>query len=171
MKKIVALILLLLLSLSMFSCGDKAVEDEEFLGYYQLGLAYSIPKSFELKNYNYGDLTYADGEGAYFFFSAFSPEEIEEDMKQNPDITVQEYTEIFKLMVAPLDTEYEYDSEKGMSDFEYVYEYDDEEDEYYRHVILRGSAYLYQITMSCYASDADKYEKAFDVIVSSISAY
>ena len=166
MKKTAALLIILTLVLSLFSCGCDEGGSTEFEGYYQLGLAYSLPTSFQMNNYNYGDLSYDDGKGGYFFFSAFSGDEIEEDMHENPEITVREYTEIFINLHAPLDTEYVYDEKTDSTVFGYVIEA--EPNEYYRHMIIRGPGYLYQISMSCYEDDIDDYEEIFDKIIESI---
>ena len=165
-KKTVTLLIVLTLVLSLFSCGCDEESSTEVEGYYQLGLAYSLPTSFQMNNYNYGDLSYDDGKGGYFFFSAFSGDEIEEDMHENPEISVREYTEIFKNLRAPIGTEYDYDEETDSAVLEYVIESD--RNEYYRHMIIRGPLYLYQISMSCYEDDIDDYEEIFDKIIESI---
>ena len=167
MKKILSIIIAFTLIFALFSCGCQE-DSERFEDYYQMGLFYSIPRSFEQRNLSYGDCVYTDGE-AYFFFNAFDEQNLVEDMHLSPEIPAKEYTELYILFLN-MDVEYEYDEETMSTYFEYVYEYDDgvTPNEYYRHMISRNDTYVYQATVTCNEEDKDKYSDVFDKIMQSV---
>ena len=170
MKKIIAAIIILVISLSALSCTDKDENEEvKLIPYFELGLYYSIPEEFEGRNLPYGDMTYSNGD-AYFFFNAFDKATLGEDMLVSPDISPVEYTETYILFL-PFSVPYRYNEETNTTLFEYVYDYDDgvSESEYYRHMILRTEDYLYHVTLSCYEDDAKKYDELFDRIMDSVN--
>ncbi len=178
MKKLIAILLLLTLSFSIISCGDdeRMTEQGELVDYFQYGLYYSLPESFEQKNYSDGDINYLykDGEGygdGYFFFEAFPNEDIEEDLRENPDITVYEFANQFYI-INDFDR-WDYDDEKDMAVLEadeFIFgEGDDVIPEYFRAIVVRSSNCLYVIHMTCYSHNIDDFRDTFDKIQKSIA--
>lgn len=166
LKTIISILLLLSLVGSVCACDD----EEEFTGeYYNYGLHYTLPEEYRQLNVPYSEFCYYDG-NAYFYFHAYSPEELEDEESWNVDgdISVKSFTT--KFMVAyditlNKDTYYE---DMDRSVIIYDWEYDDTEeesnleDECFYHVIFRGSQLLYVITMSCPVSMKDTYTPIFD---------
>ena len=176
MKKLLAVIILCFVLLSAVSCGDsETIDTSDLVHYYQLGIYYSLPSDFEGRNLPYGDLTYSNGD-AYFFFNAFDESTLTEDMLLPPDITPKEYTETYILFLEnkvddpDFKIPYKYEDSTDSTLFEYVFDYDDgeSESEYYKHMVIRGEAYFYHVTLSCYEDDIEKYEDLFDVIMNSV---
>lgn len=168
-----ALSLLLILSLigSVCSCGE-----EEFTGeYYNYGLHYNLPEEYRQLTVPYSEFCYTDG-NAYFYFRAFSPEQLEEDFEVAGDISVRSYTTKFMVwneITLTCDTYYE---ELDRSVIIYDWEDEDDSDEYdeepkcFYHVIFRGSQLLYIVTMTCPVDMKDTYVPVFDEWSMSIHA-
>ena len=142
---------------------DREYEDEI---YSFSDLQYILPENFEETNYGYGEeLEYSDGKGAYFFFNSYDAEEMMEDQGQAPDISVQEYAQIC-ITVWNVNSKPVYDKERDAVTFEY---YIENANEYYRHLVIRGSEKLFLFTLSCDADDVEKYREEFDKIFNSIN--
>ena len=128
MKKLLALLIALTISLSLISCGDEEYGDDTHLHpYYQLGLYYSLPDDFVQRNLSYGDLVYTNGD-AYFIINYYDETTITEDMLLHPDITPKEFAESYVLFYSTnFDKEipYKYDPATNTATFNYVHEYDD----------------------------------------------
>lgn len=184
MKKAIALMILLALSVSLISCGKNDKEDEKenqyyvedaFVPYYEMGFYYALPAAFEMKNFSYGDVVFADGNGAYFYFTALDSEELNEDWIMAGDISTREFAQVIvndldsKSEVKPDGLGYQYREEDSSAHFEYFFEYgDDSPSEYYRYMIIRNSVYLYVITLTCNTEDAERYDTVFDRIIKTI---
>ena len=175
MKKIIAIILLLHVAILSFTgCGNKEPK-KDVIEYNELGLYYTLPPSFVEKEVPYGDMNYSDqdsGGSGYFFFSVFSSEGLEENQGVRGDITVKEYMTEF-IGWKDIRSEYSYDVTRDIAAVDYVYTYPDGEfeDEYYLHIVMRGTDHLYLITMSCnYADFESTYKQIFTEIRASISA-
>lgn len=185
MKKIIALLLLLTLLLSTLSCscndeelGERKTKQGILVDYFQFGLYYSLPESFIQKNYSDGDINYLyeDGEGygdGYFFFEAFPREDIEEDLRENPDITVYEFANQFYI-INDFDR-WEYYEENDMAVLEadeFLFAEEGDEDaipEYFRAIVVRSTECLYVIHMTCYSDNIDDFRDTFDKIQKSIA--
>ena len=165
MKKL--LIILICLSVLLFSCGEGGSESG-FTEMSAYGLSYRLPTYMYSKNVPYGDVNYTDGD-AWFFFNAFGEVEMAEDLMINVDTTVLEYTEDF-LIFNPYTDDFDYDEERNAATFEYVYDYEDGETpkEYYRYLITRSEDCLYVVVLSCNESSIDKYKADFDAVMNSI---
>ena len=173
MKKLLALLILLALSFSLASCGeDEYGHDAHLHPHYELGLYYSLPDDFEQRNLSYGDLVYTNGD-AYFIINYYDETTLTEDMLLHPDITPKEFAETFTLFYSTnFDKEipYNYDPETDTATYSYVHEYDDgTESEYYTYMVFRNPQLVYQITLSCYEKDIEKYETLFERILDSVS--
>ena len=176
MKKILAVILILILSFSIASCSSCNDEGEHshshLEAYYEMGFHYGLPASFvEEPKLPYGDRVYKDEGGAYFYFNAFDGEELEEDWLLNPSVSVEDFTATV-LGGLPFTVEFDYESSNDSTHFEYVWEYNGEEEntpsEYYRYMVIRSTDYVYVVTLVCNASDKAEYKEAFDDIINSI---
>lgn len=184
MKKLIAIFLLLALSFSIVSCGDEEKNSERetkqgtLVDYFQFGLYYSLPESFIQKNYSDGDINYLyeDGDGygdGYFFFEAFPREDIEEDLRENPDITVYEFANQFYI-INDFDR-WEYYEENDMAVLEadeFLFAEEGDEDaipEYFRAIVVRSTECLYVIHMTCYSDNIDDFRDTFDKIQKSIA--
>ena len=173
LKALTALVLILSLACAIVSCGE-----EEFTGdYYNYGLHYHLPEEYRKLTVPYSEFCYYDG-NAYFYFHAYSPEELEdpEIWGVSGDISVSSFAT--KFMVSydiPLykDT---YHEDIDRSVIVYDWEYDDAEeneslnDECFYHVIFRGSQLLYVVTMTCPVDMKDVYTPVFDEWSMSIHA-
>ena len=161
MKKILALILILVSLFSVVSCGE---EDDGF-EYYELGLHFNLAEGFENKKVSFAEVCYSDGD-AYFFFHVYNSNGIEETLGYDGDISVYDYTKQF-MIINGLDfvKGFEYDEERKMSTIirenEETYVGSGEYD-YLMHVIFRGTAHLYIVTMTCPQTKTDKYLPLFE---------
>ena len=176
MKKTLAVLLLIAISLfaaSCSSCNDEH-EHEDELGtqVYEAGFHYNVPDSFTYEEkLAYGDRVFKDANGAYFFFNAFSGEDIEEDWHLAPDAGVRD---VFASVISglPFSVDYEHRESDDSIHFDYVWTYEDAEGmepEYYRYMIVRTTDYVYIITLTCPASEEESYKEIFDDIIDSIS--
>lgn len=157
MKKIITAILFLAIALaSLASCSSE---------YNVYGLHYTLSDEYEKITVPYSQNCYTDGD-AYFFFVQFAPQQIEEELGYDSDITVKEYTIKF-LLENDLDLNiYEYDESRDVSVIKYDYPAteDYEIDETFYHIIMKGSTgYLYVITMTCPTEMCDVYEPEFEL--------
>ena len=76
LKTIISMLLILSFAVSFSACGD---EPEEFTGdYYNYGLHYHLPEEYQQLTVPYSEFCYYDG-NAYFYFHAYSPEELEDE--------------------------------------------------------------------------------------------
>ena len=182
MKKITTLLLLIAFLFSMVSCSCNDEENTSRLtkqgmlvDYFQYGIFYSIPESFVLTNDSDGDVNYLyeDGEGygdGYFFIEALPNEDIEEDLHENPNITVYEFAYSF-FLINPMDR-WEYYDDKDMAVIEadeYLFgEGDDVTPEYFRVIIVRSSECLYIVHMTCFSQNIEDFRETFDMIQESI---
>ena len=164
LKMLLAFVLVLSIAASICACGE-----EEFTGdYYNYGLHYHLPEEYKKLTVPYAEFCYYDG-NAYFYFHAYSPEELEDEevWGVDGDISVRSFTTKFMVsydIILSKDTYYE---DLDRSVIIYDWEYDDSEDEYledecFYHVIFRGSQLLYVVTMSCPVSMKDVYTPVFD---------
>ena len=141
---------------------DREYEDEI---YSFSDLQYILPDDFKETNYGYGEeLEYSDGKGAYFFFNSYDAEEMQENQKQAPDIGVKEYAQIC-ITVWNVNSKPVYDKERDAVTFEY---YIEDANEYYRHLVIRGSEKLFLFTLSCDSDAVEEYREKFDKIFDSI---
>ena len=164
LKTIISLLLVLSIVGSVSACGG----DEGFTGeYYNYGLHYTLPEEYRQLTVPYSEFCYYDG-NAYFYFHAYSPEQLVEECDVEGDITVRSFAT--KFMVAydinlSKDTYYE-DLDRTVIIYDWKYEEDEDgvklEDECFYHVIFRGSQLLYVITMACPVSMKDTYTPIFD---------
>lgn len=167
LKTIISMLLLLSFAVSFSACGD---EPEEFTGdYYNYGLHYHLPEEYQQLTVPYSEFCYYDG-NAYFYFHAYSPEELEDEEVWGVagDISVPSFTT--KFMVSydinlSKDTYYE-ELDRSVIIYDWKYSSTEEgealEDECFYHVIFRGSQLLYVVTMSCPVSMKDTYTPIFD---------
>ena len=156
MKKIItAVLLVVMLVFALASCSSD---------YDVYGLHYTLSSDYEKITVPYSQNCYTDGD-AYFFFVQFAPQQIEEELGYESDITVKEYTIKF-LLENNLDLNiYEYDEARDVSVIKYDYEATEEYeiDETFYHVIMKGSTgYLYVITMTYPISMKEIYEPEFE---------
>ncbi len=168
MKKLLALILIAVSILSLFSCTDG--DEDGMVKYSQYGLSYRLPEEFKAKKTQNADISYSDGE-AWFYLNAFGNDEMLELGLPSTDITVEEYTEFF-LILNPYNTEdYEYDRERNASTFYYIYDYatDKMENEYYGYLITRNEETLFVVLLSCKEKDFGKYSADFEKIFGSVA--
>ena len=160
---VVAIVLVIALSitLSFFSGRHDGIK---YKTYTENDIQYKLPQNFKPTNYGYGELEYSDGEGAYFFFTAFDETELAEDQFLPTDITVQAFAQ--SLITAwCVDSEYVYNPENDSVTFDY---YIEESGEYYRHLVIWGSEELFLFTVSCNSSDVEKHASMLDFVIDSI---
>lgn len=175
MKRIITLFTLISVLLCLFSCGcsnefDFEIHDGE-VGYHHTGLYFKLPESFVKKQVTYSENCYSDTNGAAFFFDCYSSTGIEETLGYDGDITVEDYTKKFVILNG-LEVKDYYIPERNISviDYEYSYPTGVLEDEYYLHMIMRGTSHLYIINMSCPLAMLDTYKPLFDELVEIIYA-
>lgn len=164
MKKILSLFLViatLVLLLCAVGCNK---QDGDNKAYYNYGLHYTLPKEYTHLTVSYSEFTYYNGE-AYFYFNTMSEEQLVESYLP-PDISVETYAANFRMLNG-ISNPVVYNKEKNTALLEYVYNYTEEDEvqlppEFYYHYILRGSVYIYIVTMSCPADKADVYKPIFD---------
>ena len=162
MKKVLSLFLVIItLLLTLCAVGCKG--NEEAGVYYNYGLHYKLPEEYNKLTVSYAEHVYYNGE-AYFYFDFMSEEKLVEAYLP-PDISVETYARNF-AMLNDITTPMVYDKQNDTALLEYVYEYTEEDEaqlppEFYYHYILRGSVYIYIVTMSCPADKADVYKPIF----------
>ena len=163
---IVSLVVLLTILSILFFCGND--NDPSALSqHYELGIYYSIPENFELRNLTYGDLTYKCDD-VYFIVIALDETDIWEDRLLPLDITPVEYADIYVTNLPSeyaTGVEYVHNKEDNTVEFEYVAESDSE---YSKHKILRSETHLYHMVLICDDGNQDKYEDLFSRIMDSI---
>ncbi len=162
-KTLLALLLVLSIVGSVCACDG----GDEYTGeYYNYGLHYTLPETYRQLTVPYSEFCYTDG-NAYFYFRAYSGEQLEEDFEIDGNISVRSYTTKFMVwndINLSKDTYYEdLDRSVIIYDFEGT---DDEgnelEPECFYHVIFRGSQLLYIVTMTCPIDMKDTYTPVFD---------
>ena len=175
-KSILKLLSVILIASSLLCLLSSCKDEEEIDGYYVYGLHFDIGDGYNAIKVPYAENCYTNGE-SFFFFQVFSGEGIEETLGYAPDITVERYTQQFCLENKLDPYSYEYDSERDITTLKYVYEYDKSDEgtahlppEFYYHMIMRGTAHLYIITMTCDEALRETYEPKFDSWVENIYA-
>ena len=165
----------IILIIASLMCVFSSCREEEEDGYYVYGLHFDIGEGYTSLRVPYAENCYTNGE-AFFFFHVYSGEGLEE-LGFSPDISVERYTQQFCLLNSLDPYDYEYDSKRDITTLSYVFDYDksDEgtahlESEFYYHMIMRGTAHLYIITMSCDVSYRETYEPIFKGWVDNIYA-
>ena len=170
MKKIASFMIIFVLLLSLVSCGGDEGEgsDSGHTEHYLYGLSYKLPDDFTQKTAQNADAQYSNGE-ATFFFNAFGETEMLQDLMIESDMTVKQYTEYF-LTLNPYADDYEYDAERNVSTFNYIYDYGDVgfESEYYTFLITRSEDCLYVAAAYCTVNNIEKYSQTFSEIFNSI---
>ena len=164
MKKAVAFLMLIVLCFSMSSCYERH-DGVSYKTHNKPGISYKLPKDFKATNFGYGELEYSNGEGAYFFFSAFDEDELQQDQFMPADTTAQEYAQTC-ITVWGVDSEYVYNPQNNSATFDY---YIEEDGEYYRHLVVRTSDEILLFTLSCYSEDVQEYDSVFNFVYDSIA--
>ncbi|MBR5140548.1 MAG: hypothetical protein IKV16_05780 [Clostridia bacterium] len=185
MKKIIALTMALLISLSLISCGGDSEHEHEhehedsetYINYFEGGIYFSLPGDYVTKKYPYGDYVYVcdnstttETEKAYFILNIYDEVELEEDMRLPKTISVREYAQI--IVTDMMCDDYKYDAATDSATFDYVYKYTDDSgmpNEYYLYKILRNEDSLYQIVLSCDEEDISKYKDTFNAILKTVT--
>ncbi len=172
MKKILSLILVIT-TLALLLCSVGCKQDKEgYESYYNHGLHYDLPTEYAPLHVSYAEFVYYNGE-AYFYFDYMSEEKLIEAYLP-PDISIQTYAANF-AMLNGITTPVVYDKQNDTALLEYVYEYTEDDEvqlppEFYYHYIIRGSVYIYIVTMSCPADKADVYKPIFNEWIEGIHA-
>lgn len=153
LKLTLCLLLLFSVALSLVSC-DK--------NYTEASLSYSLPKSFEEKNYQGITKAYSDGK-AEFVLIVWSRKEISSQWDlPSENFTIDELASVF-ITLNEYDCEYKTNNKKDMAYLEaYATMYYDSDDQYYFYNVLAvDPENVYIVTMDCPEQYAKDYKSTF----------
>ena len=161
MKRILSLLLLVALSLSLFSCGggnddDLTRNEDGLISYSESGLYFALPDEMTRRNVSYADVCYGDGDAQFFVFF-YSRDSLLTDCYMDKDSTVQQYAEWCIDFDMCTELTEEYDAEAKRIRYTFV-----AEDTYYIAIVMRNYDSLIHVTMCCPYDMKATYEPKFD---------
>ena len=156
MKKIIKSFLLILTVISSListvSCSDE-------VKYSKGGLTFTLPKDMKEMNVNYADVCFGNDDGAEFFIYYYSRDALLTELYLDKDVSVSEYADWFVDRNEYENVDKKLNSAGNIIVMSYIYE---PEEDYYVDYITRNKEALFHVTMSCAASQIEKYQPIFE---------